>query len=178
MRRTLSFLRRFRRNEDGQMLVEFALAVPLVFTIFLTSIEMGLYSTRQMFLDRGLDVVVREIRLGTGNANLTHSYIKSRICDEAGFLEDCDAVLRLEMKTTSMRNFSGFGGPADCVDISKPVTPLRQFVHGGEHQLMMLRACYMFKPVFPTTGLGKEFTTDGSGRVKMVSYSGFVQEPS
>lgn len=176
MIRIKSFLRRFRRDEDGQMLIEFALAVPLIFTIFMTSVEMGIYSTRQMFLDRGLDVTVREIRLGTGQ-NLTHSYLKQRICDGAGFLPDCDQTLRLEMAPVSMRGFSGMSGSVDCTDVSKPVTPLRQFVHGGQHQLMMLRACYMFKPVFPTTGLGKEFSKDGSGRVKMISYSGFVQEP-
>lgn len=178
MNRLTKFLRQFGRREDGQMLVEFALAIPLVFTIFMTSVEMGIYQVRQMFLDRGLDVVVREIRLGTGDATLTHAYLKQRICDSAGFLPDCDSVLRLELMSVSMRNFSGFGGSADCVDVSQPITPLRQFVHGGEHQMMMMRACYMFKPVFPTTGLGKEFTKDGSGRVKMVSYSGFVQEPS
>jgi hypothetical protein len=179
MTRLSAFLRQFGRREDGQMLVEFALAIPLVFTLFLTSVEMGIYSMRQMFLDRGLDVAVREIRLGTGNTTtLTHNYVKSRICDAAGFLPDCDTVLRLEMQTADMRGFQGFGGPADCVDVSKPIAPLRAFVHGSDHQLMMMRACYMFKPVFPTTGLGKEFTKDGSGRVKMVSYSGFVQEPN
>lgn len=176
MIRIIPFLRRFGRREDGQMLVEFALAIPLVFTMFLTSVEMGIYQVRTMFLDRGLDIAVRNVRLGTGS-QISHDNLKDMICNNAGFLPDCKTTLRLEMATVSMRNFAGFGGPADCTDTSLPVTPLRQFVHGGEHQMMMLRACYMFKPVFPSSGLGKEFAKDGSGRVKMVSYSGFVQEP-
>jgi Flp pilus assembly protein TadG len=177
MNRLSSFLRQFGRREDGQLLVEFALAVPLVFTIFLTSVEMGMVQVRQMFLERGLDVAVRDIRLNT-SAKLTPSQVKQKICDQAGFLPDCMETLRLEMTTADMRSFAAFGASADCIDTSQPITPLRQFVHGNNHELMMIRACYMFKPVFPTSGLGKQFAKDGSGRVKMVAYSGFVQEPS
>jgi hypothetical protein len=176
IRTFVSRLRRFGRNEDGQILIEFVLAVPLIFTIFLTSVEMAIYAKRQMWLDRGLDIAVREIRVGTGQ-NLTHAQLRQTICTNAGFLPDCEQTLRLELFPVSVRNFNGFDDAADCVDVSEPITPLRRFVHGGEQQLMLVRACYMFKPVFPTTGLGREFVKDGSGRVKMVSYSGFVQEP-
>ncbi|MEL7099235.1 MAG: TadE/TadG family type IV pilus assembly protein [Pseudomonadota bacterium] len=178
MIRTLTrTLRRFRKREDGQMVVEFALAVPLMFTMFLTSVELGIYSMRQTFLDRGMDMTVRLVRLNTGTT-YTHNDLKQMICDFSGFLPECDTTLRLEMNPIDPRAFSGFGGSADCVDVSKPVEPLRSFVQGGQHSLMLMRACYMFKPVFPSTGMGKEFTKDGSGRVKMVSVSAFVQEPT
>lgn len=176
IRNAMKFLRRFGRKEDGQMLVEFALAIPLLFTLFMTSVEMGIYSLRQSFLDRGLDMAVRNVRLNTG-ANYTHDDIKQMVCDFSGFLPDCDVALKLEMNPINPRAFNGFAGSADCADVSKPVTPSRSFVHGGQHQLMLLRACYMFEPVFPTTGLGYAFTKDGTGRSKMVSLSGFVQEP-
>jgi len=170
-------LRRFGRREDGQMMIEFALAVPLMFTLFMTSVELGIYQTRQMFLDRGLDMTVRMIRLNTG-ANYSHVDLKTMICDYSGFLPECDTTLKLEMSPVNPRAFSGFAGSADCRDTSQPVTPSRSFVHGGEHQLMLLRACYMFKPVFPSTGMGFSFTKDGSGRAKMVAVSAFVQEPA
>lgn len=176
-RHLTKFLRQFRRDEKGQMVVEFALAVPLIFTLFLTSVEMGIYSMRQMFLDRGLDMTVRLIRLNTGT-NYTHLQVKDMICDFSGFLTECDTTLRLEMSPVNPRSFNGFAGSADCVDASQPITPLRTFVHGGNHQLMLMRACYMFKPVFPSTGLGYHLTKDGSGRAKMVSLSAFVQEPN
>lgn len=170
-------LRRFRREEDGQMLIEFALAIPLIFTLFMTSVEMGIYSMRQMFLDRGLDMAVRNVRLNTG-ADYTHNDIKLMICQYSNFLEDCDSALKLELHPVDPRNFVGFDSPEDCADISQPITPSRTFVHGSEHQLMLVQACYMFKPVFPTSGLGYALTKDGSGRSKMVSLSGFVQEPN
>ncbi len=177
MERMKGFLRGFARKEDGQLVVEFALAVPIVFTIFLTSVELGIYQMRQMFLDRGMDITVRDIRLGTGQ-NLDHTQLKQSICDNAGFLENCQNTLRLEMQPIDPRKFGkGFRQAADCVDVSQPVTPLRTFVHGNNHELMILRACYMFKPVFPTTGLGYAYTKDGSGRSKMFTISAFVQEP-
>jgi hypothetical protein len=172
----LSRIKRFGRNEDGQMVVEFALGVPLIFTMFMTSVEMGIYSMRQVFLDRGVDMTVRDIRLNTG-ANYTHQNLKQMICDYSGLPSDCENTLRLSMNPIDMRNFNGFGGSADCVDISQPVTPLQAFSNGLDHETMLLRACYMFKPVFPTSGLGHSFTKDGSGRAKMVSVSAFVQEP-
>ncbi|MEM6372318.1 MAG: TadE/TadG family type IV pilus assembly protein [Pseudomonadota bacterium] len=176
IRKLIPFLRRFRRREDGQMMVEFALAVPVIFTMFLTSVELGVYAMRQNFLDRGLDMAVRNVRLNT-SANYSHDAIKQMVCDFSGFLKDCDASLKLEMNTINPRAFTGFGGAADCADVSKPVSPSRTFKHGAEHELMLLRACYVFEPIFPTTGLGYAFTKDGTGRAKMVAMSGFVQEP-
>ncbi len=175
-RNFLHRLRRFGRDEDGNMTIEFVLAVPLIFTIFLTSVELGIYNMRQMWLDRGLDIAVREIRIGTGQ-DLTHAQLRTTVCENAGFLPDCEQTLRLELFPVSVRDFAGFDQSADCVDTSQPITPLRRFVHGGEQQMMLIRACYMFDPVFVSTGLGQQWSKDGSGRVKMVSYSGFVQEP-
>ncbi len=171
-------LRRFRKEEDGAaILLEFVIFVPLIFSLFLMSVEMGIYSMRHMFLDRGLDITVRYVRLNT-NEDITHNQLKEMICDYSGFLDDCDNTLRLEMAPLDPRQFAQFDQVADCVDLSQPVTDPRGFDLGREHQLMILRACYRFKPVFPTTGLGYAFTKDGSGRARMVSTAAFVQEPN
>jgi hypothetical protein len=47
----LNLLRRFCRDEDGNMMIEFVIFVPLLFTIFLTSVELGIYSMRQMWVE-------------------------------------------------------------------------------------------------------------------------------
>lgn len=171
-------LRRYRREERGQMLVEFALVIPLVFTIFLTSVELGIYQMRQMFLDRGMDLAVRQIRLNTG-ANYTHVQVKDMICDFAGFIDNCDTQLQLEMRPVDLRAFQTLNWDADCTDASQPVQPVRTFVPGGQHEMMLLRACYKFTPIFSTSGLGYDMATngDGAGMAKMLSISAFVQEP-
>lgn len=169
-------LRRFLRREDGQIAVEFVLGVPLLFTLFMTSVDLGLHGMNRMWLERGVDMTVRMVRLNTG-ANYTHDDLKDMICDYSGDLADCQQTLRLEMKTIDPRAFTGFSEFADCVDVSQPVTPLREFVHGGSHQLMLMRACYGYKPAFPTAGFGGAMEKDGSGRLQITAQTVFVQEP-
>lgn len=171
-------LRLFRRDENGHMLIEFALLVPLVFTMFMTSVELGIYQVRQMFLDRGVDMAVRLVRLNTG-AGYEHDDVKQMICNFSGFLEDCETQLKLEMVSVDIRDFDGFDGDTTCNDVSQPVQPSTQFKHGVSHETMLVIACYKFDPVFKTSGLGKQFVQngDGAGMAKMVSVSAFVQEP-
>ena len=178
IRNVTKSLRRFRRDENGAaMMMEFVIFVPLIFSCFLMAVEMGVYSMRHMFLDRGLDMTVRFVRLNT-NTNMTHSQLKDMICDWSGFLEDCDNTLRLEMQPLDPRAFAEFEQSADCIALSEDVTPVRGFELGREHQLMILRACVKFKPVYPTTGLGYAAEKDGTGRMRMISSAAFVQEPN
>lgn len=178
MRKLKSALRRFGRKEDGQLLVEFALVIPLLFTIFMTSVEMGIYQMRQMFLDRGLDMAVRNVRLNT-SVSYDHVQVKTMICNFAGFIDNCDSQLKLEMVTVDLRNFAGLDTTVDCTDTSQPFLPVRNFVNGAQHQMMLMRACYKFEPIFATTGLGYAMSqkADGGGMVKMTSMAAFVQEP-
>ena len=171
-------LRRFRRDETGSaILIEFVVFVPLLFTMFLMGVELGMYSIRHMFLDRGLDIAVRHVRLNTATP-MTHDDIKDMICENAGFIDDCDTTLRLEMTPVNPRAFATFDQTPDCVDLSEPVAPVRGFSLGRQHEIMILRACVKFEPVFPTTGLGYALEKDGSGRARMVSSAVFVQEPN
>jgi len=177
MRRSQLFLQRYRREEKGgAYVIEFVFMFPLVLILFLMSVEMGIYSMRHLFLDRGLDMTVRYVRLNT-DKQITHNDLKDMICESAGFLPECEDTLRLEMQPVDPRAFAAFNPNPDCVDISRPVSPERGFSLGQEHQMMILRACYRFVPVFGSTGLGFAFEKDGSGRARMVSSALFVQEP-
>lgn len=172
------FMRRFRKNEDGSaLMLEFVIFVPLLFTTFLMAVELGIYSMRQVFLDRGLDIAVRHVRLST-NLPINHDELKDIICENAGFLEDCDQTLRLEMVKVSPRNFAPMNPQIDCIDSSQEYNPVQGFALGREHDMMMLRACVRFDPVFPTSGLGASFDKDGGGKAHMVSIAAFVQEPN
>lgn len=189
IRRLSSCLKRFRKDEEGHMIIEFAIIVPAIFSMFLASVEFGIYSMRQMFLDRGLDLTVRAIRLNTGIdldgdgiVDFDHDTVKQMICDNSGFLNtgtenNCDRTLRLEMEPIDPYNYVGLSATIDCVDVSEPINPPRGFTNGVEHQLMVMRACVKFDPVFPSTGLGFAFDKDGAGKAMMVSMSAFVQEP-
>ena len=170
--------RRFRGDEDGSaLLMEFVIMVPLLFAALIMSVEMSFYAMRHMYLDRGLDMTVRYIRLNT-NTPMTHPQIKDMICETSGFIKDCDTTLRLEMINVDPRNFASFDQASDCVDTSEDPKPVRGWNLGVEHQLMLLRACVGFEPLFPTTGLGYALEKDGADRVAMISTAAFVQEPN
>lgn len=172
-----SFIRRFAKEESGAVfLIEFVILFPLIFGVFLSSIELSVYSLRQVHLNRGLEYAVRYVRLNT-RTQMTHDQIKKLVCEGAGNVSNCSTTLRLEMVKVNPRNFTPMNSDVDCIDTSLPVTPERGFTLGKQHDLMLLRACLKFDPMLPTSRLGFKFATDGSGQSAMYAVSAFVQEP-
>jgi len=169
-------LKRFSRSEDGHATIEFAITFPAMLFLLLSGVELGMVTLNHSMLERATDMTVREIRLGTGTAP-QHDEIKDLICERAGFIDNCGTNLRLEMIQVDPRNWAEINPDADCTDQSEEVAPVREFVNGQENELMVLRVCAKIDPVFPTTGLGKNFIKDGAGQYSLVSTSAFVQEP-
>lgn len=174
--RLTSRLKRLRRDQRGSASVEFVILAPFLIGFIVFAIELGMLSLRAAMLERGLDIAVRQVRLGTGTAP-DHDAIKQIICDNTVVIADCDTKLRLEMIATNLRNFATLDTTPDCTDVSEPSKPVRNFVPGGENQLMLLRACLKYKPLFPEAMLGKALVTDSSGDVALTTVSAFVQEP-
>jgi len=169
-------LRRFARDPSGSATVEFAIIAPVLIGFIAFAIELGVLSLQAAMLERGLDIAVREVRLGTGTAP-EHDEIKDIVCDNATVISDCDAKLRLEMIPTDLRNFATLGGRPDCTDAAEPSKPVRNFIPGGQNQLMLLRACLKYTPLFPEAMLGDVLVKDASGDVALTTVSAFVQEP-
>ena len=84
MRRVLSRLARSRlarafRREDGTASIEFVIFVPVVVTIFMASVEAGFYMAKHVMMERGLDMVMRDLRLGKlGKPD--HDELRTLIC--------------------------------------------------------------------------------------------------
>ncbi|WP_299784282.1 pilus assembly protein [uncultured Marivita sp.] len=170
-------LRSFLRDESGATyLLPFVVWLPLFLTVIIAGLEVGALSIRHTQLERGLDLTVREVRLGTGE-NLSHDTLKTMICDNAILLADCDKMLRLEMIPLDLRNWTEPTRDADCVDKPDEVRPLRQFDPGQPNELMMLRACFKYKPITPAGALAQSMPKDDQGYTAIVSFAAFVQEP-
>lgn len=171
-----SLLGRFSRSEDGSATIEFAITFPAMLFLMLSGIELGMVTLHHSMLERAVDITIRDIRLSTGAAP-QHDEIKTLICQRAGFIDNCSNNLRLEMIQVDPRAWVAISTDPDCTDQSEEVSPVRSFVNGLENELMILRACAKFDPIFPTTGLGKNMVKDGAGQYALVSASAFVQEP-
>ncbi len=169
-------LRRFRSDESGSMLVPFALWTPFFLGLAVASVELGTATMRQTTLDRALDQAVREVKIGTGE-QYTSDEIKEMICTRAPILPDCTDTLQLEMIGLDMREWEAPPMSADCVDTTLSVTPQRNFVNGGQHETMLLRACYKYRPISPAGMLAGHMHKDDEGYTALVATSAFVHEP-
>lgn len=176
IRFALDGLRRFRDREDGNMTVPFALWMPIFTVLIVSSIELGTVTIRHTVLERSLDMAVREVRIG--NAGNSHDALKTAICARASVLPDCETKLQLEMIPLNMVAWTDPPATADCVDTSQDFTPQRSFVHGGGGAVMMLRACYKFRPITPIASFNRGLSKDGDGYTGIVSTAAFVTEPS
>lgn len=179
------------RREDGTVSVEFVVIFPLYFALLAMSIELSLITLRQTLLERGLDIAVRDIRLGTGEfmqsydtdaENETaleayHDKIKKRICDEAFAFADCESNVKLEMVRSDMRNLVSLGGEVMCTDREEKGKATYTLIPGQQNDLMFLRACAKYDPIFPTWHIARSLKDDTSGQLAIVTMSAFVMEP-
>lgn len=171
------FLKAWLGDETGAVIADFAVMLPVFVMFLLSSVEMGMMTFRQTMLERGLDMAVRDLRLGLVE-DPTHAKVKTDICHYAGFLPDCANGLRLEMQPVNLRAYTMLPEAADCIDRSEEMNPVRKFVAGGSNEVMVLRACIKIAPIFPTFGLGDQVAKDGNGDMALFSVTAFVNEPS
>ncbi|MEO0772402.1 MAG: TadE/TadG family type IV pilus assembly protein [Pseudomonadota bacterium] len=169
-------IQRFAREDSGTASIEFVLVMPIYIGVMVMGVELGLITLRHTLLERGLDIAVREVRLGTGTAP-QHDDIKDMICANSLMLLDCQNKLQLEMRSADIRAFGALDTTADCTDSAEPSKPVRQWTPGQQNELMLLRACLKYEPLFPEAFLGSALDLDGSGEASVIVTSAFVQEP-
>ena len=172
----LDHLRQFHRSEQGSATIEFVIVFPVFFTFFLSTFELGMLETRHVMLDRGLDLAVRQIRLGMLEP-VTHEGFKQAVCNGATVIPDCMNQLKLEMLPVDPRAWTSMADSSDCIDRADPGVAVRNFVPGIANQLMLIRACALFDPFFPTTGLGASLPRSSGGAYGLISLASFVIEP-
>ncbi len=178
--RPLSFcrrMRRFRASEAGSSTVEFVILFPVIWMMFGMTIEAGMYSMQQVMLERGLDLTVREVRLGIMD-NPTHDKLVTKTCENALIMVDCESSLRLEMITSGPTTFVAPSRKIACVDKAAATPATVNIVNGANNDLMMLRVCMKIKPLLPFAGLGKALIEDSNDSYySLTATSAYVMEP-
>lgn len=169
-------LKKLRKEETGSAAIEFAIMFPVFFFILLSAIEVGMLTVRSALLERALDIVVRDIRLTTGTAP-GHAEIKAALCAETNVVPDCTNNLSLEMYRIDPRNWTDIPSTATCTNRAEEVSPVTTFENGMDNELMVLRACAKYEPMFSEYGLSLFMEHDSSGDTALLAHSAFVQEP-
>ena len=202
IRRLAGRTRRFGRGEEGSSTVEFVILFPPVFLIFLSGFDAGMVMMRNVMLERGLDIAVRELRLGDPSPP-TYDEFKEIICaNTMGFLGSsvateeqpvpaCIRNLQIELVTVTTEGTGPIAGDVRCVSKEQPINPADMSAFygdtGGNNEWMLVRACVNVNPsfdfVFQSAGfewksLGAVLDSDGADGYFMVATSAFVNEPS
>ncbi len=172
MTNLLQLMRRFRKDEGGSSTVEFIIVAATFLTGFFWVFEAGLILTKQVMLERALDMTVRELRLHSSPL-FTHDYIKTRICQEAMLLDDCENNLLLELEVLDLS--AGFSSPFSCVDKENDITPVTTWQPGQRNEIVYMRACVVVYPIL--TGTMSLFKDGGTKGVPLVADTAFVNEP-
>ncbi len=180
----------FCKDDAGVVSVEFVLIFPTFFALFLMTIESGLISLNQVMLDRGVDLAVRDVRLGTiaaasddaDDLETFQDRIKERICQDAFTILNCAGQLQIEMVSRDLRAWTDIPGEVTCVDRSLADQPVSGIVSTANNQLVFLKVCVRIDPWLIASGLGREIvaknTDDASGHsYALVSRAAFVVEP-
>ncbi|MDJ0639741.1 MAG: TadE/TadG family type IV pilus assembly protein [Paracoccaceae bacterium] len=175
-------LLKFKRREDGSATIEFVFLFPLFMSIFLMGFESGYYMVRGVMLERGLDIATREVRLGNGRVPQLAAF-KELVCMNMVVLPDCRDELQIEMKTIPIApgGTDEVAGAFKCIDksVDEDQSVYSTYDTGGTNQLVVVRACAVTSPMFPTTGLGLGMTrpeTIGQNYA-LVATNVFVTEP-
>jgi hypothetical protein len=178
--------RRFLAAEDGNSTIEFLFVFPFLIVIFCASFESSFFMIRNVSLERSVDLVVRDLRLGTLGA-VTHANLKREICDRAavlGSLEDCRQAMRIELLPVDTAVFNMPSVPVECVDRREPIDPLVEepnpddYELGDSNQIMLMRVCLQADPMFATTVFFARMNTTGpDGGYSITTTTTFVNEP-
>lgn len=171
----------FRRKEDGNATIEFVLLFPAFIMLFLMGFESGYYMVRNVMLERGVDIAIRDVRLGNGNVP-QFEVLRKRICDEAVMLRDCENSLQIEIQEVDIApgGIATMQTVARCrnkMDVNENALGDTTFDVGEENSMMIVRVCVLQDPMFPTTGIGAGLGVDEIGNYAMIATSAFVNEP-
>ena len=174
LRRRLS---RSARSEDGTATIPFVLFLPFYMMLVTSSVEMGMLMVRHVMLERGLDLAVRDLRLGVWNpADATE--VKRRVCNNAGVIPDCMNTMLIELRPVDTMTWQPLSSGATCVDRSAPIEVQElPMDSGGDDHMMRIRACAKFDPLFPMSGAGFGMPKDASGAYALIASTAFVNEP-
>ena len=175
----------FLADERGTSTLEFVVLAPIFFGIFFAFFEIGMATMRWVMLEHGVDITMRELRLGQipsehlASPSATHNYLRQQICRYDYLNKNCEDDLYLELVPATA---SGLPSTApDCVNRADRVDPTFNVATGGSggedtDQIMYLRACMIVDSIVPPP-YAPPWDYDSQQGYRLVVDSAYVNEP-
>lgn len=164
-------LARIIKDRRATAAVEFAIVAPVFLAIAFSICEAGWLMARTIMQDSALNRVVRDLRLNE-NASISASEVRSRLCDHAVILLDCETNTTVELVP--------LGGSGELPDdrakcVHRGTVPA--YTPGDRSEFMFVRICTSINPVAPYLGLAVALPNEETGAFGIVSKAAFVNEP-
>ena len=169
-------LRSFIEDDGGNATIEFVMVFPALMFFVMMVFETGFIATRNVLLERGLDVATRDLRLGT-DPTMDHEKLKALVCANSSILLHCERDLILEVVELDIASAYP-QNQANCIDRTEEIDPTITFNPGGRSRIMFVRACMIIDPIFPGLGITLGLTKDSTGGFQLVAYTAFMNEPA
>ena len=164
--------KRFRRDENGAVAVEFGMVALPFFALLFSIIEISLSFFSNQILETAVSEASRLIMTGQAqNSGMTALQFRTAVCDRLPAMFDCENNLSIDVRTAA--NFN-------AADVSRPIingalawTP--QFDPGDPEELVIVRAAYAI-PVL-TNFYGASLANLNDGRMLILASTSFRNEP-
>lgn len=149
--------------------------------VFLSSFDAYILLTRQVMLERAVDIVVRDIRLEKPKTQ-TQRQLTSRICERGRILPDCRQNLLVEMTEIEAPLYAMLETEAPCVNQLTSIVPPANLTANRTGKMILLRACYSVEPALPLAvltvnrTLPSNLVNNEDGTIRMVTSTAFVVE--
>lgn len=179
-------LRRFLADDSGKAAVEFTFVLIPLLIVFLSIVELGFFMARSVMLSRGVDIAMRDVRLGqmplgtevtSDGTVLIGKPLKEEICANSLMRPDCVDAIQIEMRPLGA--ISTFGaGNTECVDRTEDVNPVTTYDQGGRSEIMYVRVCLVVDPLFPGVAFFSQLPAQVGGGYAILAETAFMNEPS
>ncbi len=143
--------RRFVRAEKGAITAEYVIGFPVIFLMVMAILELSFLMMRSTMLQRGLDLTLREVRLGT-IINPTVTALEQAVCSRISIFPDCETSLVLEFTEVNRTTFDMPGPSEPCTRRSVEFMQQRAaeiYDTGEADSLMVVRACVVVDTITP-----------------------------
>ncbi|WP_166486166.1 TadE/TadG family type IV pilus assembly protein [Jannaschia sp. CCS1] len=172
-------LRAFWRDETATATLEMVIVFPLMMIVFIAAFETALILTRQIILERSLDMSVRVLRLAQGLDTDTDA-VRDTMCANTRLLPNCQELLSIDLIVIDDETYAMPTNEQICNARGEDliISPDNAFDDGVGGDFMLIRTCLIVDRILPFSGFGLNLTRDDSGGMHMMASTIFVNEPS
>lgn len=141
-------LRGFGRDQSGSASMHYVLMLPVVFGLFVLTMDSGIATIRASLLERAVDMTARSIRSGA-IANPTLANIRTDLCSQLTVFPNCATTLKVKIVAVPRATFAVPAPPATCADLGAAIAPVRTLAVGQQNGIAVLRACVQITSLTP-----------------------------